>query len=215
MSTADTLFQIHQALPDEKPWTNLEAPAHNYEGEGDPQPFPQHARTNDPEVLALWEAHQREHEKFLKHSFEVLKLMTGNPEIKTVWRKGSNNTESWVTGVNASDIAESHWQWWKKPQGGQTAPYKKHSLYPKFAELHYKAPRFGGAPDFLWGEDYMGRPAFFEHEGYLYFGTNIKGYTAKNYPWWVDKSPWEPIKKWEWEKAKEELIETQEKTSND
>lgn len=207
MNTTDALLQIYKDLPAERPWTNIENPQSDYTGAGAPKPFPNYARTSSPEVLELWHTHQEERQKFCKHVISVLRIMTGNPDLKTFWGSGSYSTEYHVTGVAPSEIADSHRNWWKKPRQGITAPYKKHSLYQKFAELNYTAPKFGDAPTYLWGGNYMGRPAFFEHNGYLYFGTSITGYTARNYPWWEDASPWEPIKRWEWEKAKDEHTE--------
>lgn len=211
MSAADTLFQVYKELPEGTPWTNIEATRTDYAGEGEPRPFPNYARTNSPEVLQLWEAHQEELQKFCQHVLAVLKIMTGNPNLTTFWGTGSYSAEYQVTGVQSADVADSHRAWWKKPKRGVTAPYKKHSLYPQFAELRYKAPSFGAAPTYLFGGELMGRPVFFEHDGYLYFGTSVTGYTARNSPWWEDASPWKPIKRWEWEKAKDEYKESNQK----
>lgn len=206
-TTEEALFQVESNLPPVKPWKTVEAPERNYKGEGEAQPFPNYARTNDPTVLELWHEHEKEFGKFYKHTVEVLKLMTGNPELSRVWWQGSRDTDLSVTGVPFSQIAEAHRGWWKKPKSGVTSPYKKHSLYGHYAALTYKAPSFGEAPTFMWGDGYMGRPSFFEHDGYLYFGTSITGYTAKDYPWYKGVSPWEPLKRWEWEKAKDEVQE--------
>lgn len=54
MSISKALFHLYTDIPEEKPWTNLEAPTTSYEGEGEPQPFPNYARTNSPELLQLW-----------------------------------------------------------------------------------------------------------------------------------------------------------------
>lgn len=210
MTIGDTLFQLYREIPEEKPWENIETPRSDYTGAGEPKPFPNYARTNSPEVLELWQAHEEERQKFCKHVMAVLRVMTGNPNLKTFWGTGSYATTYTVTGVSNTEIAESHRAWWKKPKRGITAPYKNHALYPRFAELRYKAPRFGDAPTYLMGDTLMGRPAFFKHDGYLYFGTHVTGYTASEEPWYEDASPWQPIKRWEWEKAKDEYTESME-----
>lgn len=207
MTTADALFEIYKELPDEKPWVNIKNPRTDYRGEGEPLPFPNYARTNDPDVMSLWYAHLEESKKFEKHVSKVLGLMTGNPGISSMNCVGSRDTEFSVRGVRFADVAESHRELWKKPKNGITKPYKKHPLYPRFAELCYVAPQFGDASTYILGSGLMGRPVFFEHDGYLYFGTSITGYSVKNYPWWSGVSPWVPIKRWEWEKAKDEFQE--------
>lgn len=205
---SDVLFNIYKELPTEKPWKTVETPQKDYTGNGEPQPFPNYARTNDPELIKLWDDHKLEFTKFFGYTKQVLKLMTGNKELKAIWAQGSYNTHYSVTGVAYEEIAETHRKWWKKPKGGVSAPYKKHSLYPYFADLKYKAPKFGDAPTYLMGDELMGPPAFFKHDGYLYFGTRITRYTATDCPWYEDASPWQPIKRWEWEKAKDEYRES-------
>lgn len=208
MNENDILHQIYKELPTEKPWQEIKNPRTDYTGTGEAQPFPNYARTNSPEVLELWDKHQEELPKFTEYVLTVLRLMTGNPDLADFWGNGSGDTHLWVAGVSPEDIAESHRGHWKKPVHGVSKPYKKHHLYEKFKELQYRAPNFGDAPGYIFGDGLFGRPAFFKHGDHLYFATSVPGITPRNYPWYPETSPWEPIKRWEWEKAKDEYLES-------
>lgn len=208
MSEADILYQIYKELPAEKPWQEIKNPRTDYTGAGEAQPFPNYACTNSPEVLELWDKHQEELPKFIEYALTVLRIMTGNPDLADFWGNGISDANYRIVGVRPEDIAESHRSHWKKPVKGVSKPYKKHHLYETFNDLRYRAPAFGDAPGYVFGEGFFGRPVLFKHGDHLYFATTVPGITARNHPWHPDASPWEPIKRWEWEKAKDEYTES-------
>ena len=168
--------------------------------------FPQHAKTNHPDVIAsIEETHRREAE-FREKVRIVSEKYTGD-KFKG-WLSGRTFEGMRLSQIQVTDeqYAELPGQWKKCDHMGRTSPYANNKKVEDF-NIGFRAANILGRGNFHMGGGYMGTGTVFLHDGYAYshFGF-LPDISEKAYGE-IEKYGWEEIKASELHKALEDFNE--------
>ena len=116
------------------------------------RPFPQWAKTTDPEAIRVYQDNLERHAAFLKEARELLREATGDPNLSAVLISGALAMGQSLAGVPATqDLSKSPGPWLKATRQGNRRPAKKHPLREEIDKAYYEMNPVGGRPNHLLG----------------------------------------------------------------
>lgn len=193
--------------PDRSTWRGAEE---------DAQVFPQFARTTDPKILELWAKNKEAQQAWLKWVEALVDQATGTTKTRFFYGSAGAFDTRYLRGVDPQHISEQMNKHWKVRKADK--PYrswkKSHPLAKLLGSVSFSFPDFGGLPGMFIAHPYICSVVVFEHDGALWAGFSMdpaKAMSKWDVVWWPELSPWEPVKEWEYVKAKSEAQEARKK----
>ena len=116
------------------------------------RPFPQWAKTTDPEAIRVYQDNLERHAAFIKEARQLLREATGDPDLSTVIISGTPSMGQSIAGVpETQDLSKSPGPWLKATRQGNRRPAKKHPLREEIDKAYYEMNPVGGRPNHLLG----------------------------------------------------------------
>lgn len=174
------------------------------------RPFPQWAKTTDPEAIRAHQDNLERHTAFIKEARQLLREATGDPDLTTVIISGTPSMGQSIAGVPATqDLSKSPGPWLKANKQGRRRPGKKHPLREEIDKATYGMNPVGGRPNYLlcmftgsfqtmfcWGKIFL-------HEGVLYQSLPLPSGVEPQDSWDGETGGWVEIRQSEFIAAAE------------